>query len=58
MLGQPVYTSVPLTPETGPEKKRRKTTTEQQMKRHKYDILKAFFRVGYKTPLSFVFPYC
>jgi len=30
---------------SGPDKKRRKTTTEQQVKRHKYDVLKAFFRV-------------
>lgn len=29
----------------GPDKKRRKTTNEQQVKRHKYDVLKAFFRV-------------
>jgi len=29
----------------GQDKKRRKTTTEQQVKRHRYDVLKAFFRV-------------
>lgn len=28
-----------------PDRKRRKTVTEQQIKRHKYDVLKAFFRV-------------
>jgi hypothetical protein len=38
--------SVPMASELGgPDKKRRKTTTEQQVKRHKYDVLKAFFRV-------------
>jgi len=37
---------VPMTPDlSGPDKKRRKTSTEQQVKRHKYDVLKAFFRV-------------
>jgi len=41
---QPMY-GLPVSNDSGPEKKRRKTTTEQQVKRHKYDVLKAFFRV-------------
>jgi len=46
LLASPSILNMPLPSEvTGPEKKRRKTSTEQQMKRHKYDILKAFFRV-------------
>lgn len=40
LLGVPIPSDM-----GGPDKKRRKTTTEQQVKRHKYDVLKAFFRV-------------
>lgn len=40
LMGVPMPTDL-----GGPDKKRRKTTTEQQVKRHKYDVLKAFFRV-------------
>jgi len=36
---------IPVSNEGGPEKKRRKTTTEQHAKRQKYDVLKAFFQV-------------
>jgi len=35
--------------ETSPERKKRKSNGEQEMKRHKYDILKAFFRVFFKV---------
>lgn len=47
VLSQPGLIGVPLaSPEVGgPEKKRRKTTNEQQAKRAKYDVLKAFFRI-------------
>jgi len=47
VLSQPGLMGVPMptTPDVGPEKKRRKTTNEQQAKRAKYDVLKAFFRV-------------
>jgi hypothetical protein len=45
VLAQSGVMTVPINNDLGPDKKRRKTTTEQQVKRHKYDVLKAFFRV-------------
>jgi len=36
-------------PEGSPDRKRRRMNGEQQVKRHKYDVLKSFFRIYFKV---------
>lgn len=38
-----------LNADGSPDRKRRKTNGEQQIKRHKYDVLKAFFRLYFEV---------
>jgi len=35
--------------DTSPDRKRRKSNGEQQLKRHKYDVVKAFFRIFFQV---------